>query len=137
VDRSTEPTRLDVLGEAMAADARLTSDRFATAAGLVPGEVAFLARLDGQPAGVGSVHLGPQIATFGGMATLTAHRGQGVQAALLRYRLRVAATAGASLAMLTAQPDGPSARNIERAGFVRAYTALVMGLPRPAPAGAP
>jgi len=55
-------------------------------------------------------------------STLTQFRGQGVQAALLRARLRQAATAGAHLATVTARPATSSARNAERAGFKLAYT---------------
>lgn len=55
-------------------------------------------------------------------STLLAHRGRGVQLALLRARLSAARRAGCVLASVTARPTNASARNIERAGFSLAYT---------------
>jgi hypothetical protein len=45
-----------------------------------------------------------------------------VQAALLAARLHLARDAGCSLAAVTADPGGTSARNCERTGFELAYT---------------
>jgi len=54
--------------------------------------------------------------------TLPAHRGQGVQGALLRARLWAAAEAGRHLAMVHTRPGIGSERNVLRAGVQLAYT---------------
>jgi GNAT superfamily N-acetyltransferase len=81
-----------------------------------------LATLDGAPAGAGNVLLHGATAALGGTATLPAFRRRGIQAALLQARLDVATADGATLAVVTADPGGGSARNIERAGFTLGYT---------------
>jgi GNAT superfamily N-acetyltransferase len=55
-------------------------------------------------------------------STLPAHRGRGIQAALLVARLAAARRAGLDLASVGARPANTSARNAERAGFRLAYT---------------
>jgi GNAT superfamily N-acetyltransferase len=55
-------------------------------------------------------------------STLPAHRGKGVQTALLKARLAAARQEGCILAFVTARPANTSARNAERAGFGLAYT---------------
>ncbi len=85
-----------------------------------------IAEIDGQIAGTAAVSiidLGPVRGAYLHLAsTLVQFRGRGVQAALLRARLRHAAAAGASIASVTARPATSSARNAERAGFKLAYT---------------
>ncbi len=65
------------------------------------------------------VHAG--LATFFGDATLVRARGQGLQLALIRHRLRRAAELGCDLATAAVVPGGISHRNYERAGFQLIY----------------
>ncbi|AMO99489.1 acetyltransferase family protein [Collimonas arenae] len=86
----------------------------------------FAATYDGIVAGTAAMSL---IETGAGLvahlyiaSTLPAHRGRGVQLALLNARLAAARGAGCVLACVTARPANTSARNTERAGFGLAYT---------------
>jgi GNAT superfamily N-acetyltransferase len=88
----------------------------------LPSATPFLARWDGRPVGAANVVLHGRTASFGGTTTLPAHRRRGVQTALLAARLSFARGADCSLAVVTADPGGSSARNVERAGFRLAYT---------------
>jgi GNAT superfamily N-acetyltransferase len=111
------------------ANARATSNEFATAAAAVPGSIELLARLDGEAVGCGSIQLSHGIAWLGGAATVPGGRNQGVQAALLRARLDLALEVGAELAAATAVPSGTSARNLGRAGFTIVQTQAVVVAP--------
>jgi GNAT superfamily N-acetyltransferase len=96
------------------------------------GSVCFLAEIDGIPgaAGVLCVHEG--IALFGGSTTVPELRRRGLQAALLRERMRHARAHGCDLAMIVAAPGSDSQRNAERAGFRIAYTRTKWRLQPPA-----
>lgn len=102
------------------AAARRTSDAFAAAANALDREHMVIAvdRSDGRPIGCASMTVREEVAMLGGMSTLPADRRRGVQAALLRHRLAEAARLGCELAVTTAARGGPSARNLERHGFV-------------------
>lgn len=99
--------------------ARRANDAFARAAALVDGERFALIRHagSGRPLGCASLTIRAGVATLGGMSTLPEQRGQGVQTALIRHRLRVAAASGCDLATSIAAPDSPSERNLLRQGF--------------------
>lgn len=84
--------------------------------------VPFLAIVDGQPAGGGSLLLHEGVAEFGGDSTRLAFRRRGVHMALLEARLTAARELGCDLAMLLTEPGSQSQRNAERAGFRVAYT---------------
>lgn len=96
--------------------------------GTVPEATLLLASLDGEPVGASSVLVhdlpggGGRVASLGGTTTLVPHRRRGVQLALLRHRLALAAGAGCDLAVVTADPGSSSGRNARRAGFALAYT---------------
>jgi GNAT superfamily N-acetyltransferase len=93
----------------------------------IENEHRFIAFVAGVPAGVGSVlTTEPGLAQLGGAATVPAFRRRGVQAALLHARLAHARRSGCTLATVSAIPGNGSCRNIERAGFVFAYTATIM-----------
>lgn len=85
-----------------------------------------LARIDGEPVGASNLLVHPldggPVASLGGTATLPAHRRRGVQGALLRARIALAAEAGCALAVVTADPGSSSGRNARRVGFTLAYT---------------
>lgn len=84
--------------------------------------VLLLARIDGEPVGASNLLVHGEVASLGGTATLAARRRLGVQRALLTARLAEARARGCRLAVVTADPGGASARNIERHGFRLAYT---------------
>ncbi len=78
---------------------------------------AFVASVEGRPVGAASVLLVGDTAVLGGATTLPAFRRRGVQQALIRARLALAAHAGCSVAVVTADPGSTSGRNAERTGF--------------------
>jgi GNAT superfamily N-acetyltransferase len=101
-------------------EARRASDAFAAAAHVTDGAgmvVAFDAG-DGRPLGCASTTVHDGVATLGGMSTAPSERRRGVQASLVRHRIGFAAENGCDLAAATAVTGGPSARNLERHGFV-------------------
>jgi len=106
------------------AAARRASDAFAAAANALDGEHMIIAfdRSDGRPVGCASMTVRDDVAMLGGMSTVPAERRRGVQAALLRHRLAEAGRLGCELAVTTAAQGSPSARNLERHGFVPTVT---------------
>ena len=84
--------------------------------------VCFLAELDGAPGAAGVLCLHEGVALFGGAATAPEMRRRGLQAALLRERMRYALEHGCDLAMMVAEAGSQSQRNAERTGFRVAYT---------------
>ncbi|HTW65164.1 MAG TPA: GNAT family N-acetyltransferase [Bryobacteraceae bacterium] len=84
----------------------------------------FLAELDGQPGAAGSLYIHNGIALFSGAATIPEMRRRGLQAALLKERMRYAFELGCDLAMMVAEAGSDSQRNAERKGFQIAYTRM-------------
>jgi GNAT superfamily N-acetyltransferase len=86
--------------------------------------VTFLATVEGMPAGSGAgQHLHPyNVFAFFGDGTLPAHRGRGIQRALIQERLRLAAQRGCDIAVVITQGGSTSQRNYERCGFRVAYS---------------
>jgi GNAT superfamily N-acetyltransferase len=82
----------------------------------------FLAELDGRPGSAAALCIHQGVALFAGAATVPELRRQGLQAALLRERMRYAVDHGCDLAMMAAEPGSESQRNAERKGFRIAYT---------------
>ena len=82
----------------------------------------FLAEFDGTPGAAGALSIHEGIALFAGSATVPELRRRGLQAALLRERMRYAFAHGCDIAMMVALPGSNSQRNAERAGFQIAYT---------------
>lgn len=95
------------------------SDAFVEAVQRIDGEHLFLAHDadDGRVVGCASSTVRSGLAILGGMSTLAADRGRGVQAALIRHRLDHAARLGCDLAAATASAGGASERNLRRHGF--------------------
>ena len=93
------------------------------AAGLVQ---RYLARLDGVPAGGGSMRIAAGIAQLTGAGTAPAFRRRGIQNALLSARLADATAAGCDLAVITVQPGSKSQQNAQRRGFDLLYTRAVL-----------
>lgn len=82
----------------------------------------YLARMDGAPAGAGTLAIRDGVAGLFGASTLVSFRNRGVQGALLTARLARAAAAHCDLAVCLAQPGTSSQRNIARQGFSTLYT---------------
>lgn len=91
--------------------------------------VCFLAELEGKPGAAGLLHIHDGVALFSGAATLPEFRRGGLQAALLRERMRYAFDSGCDLAMMVAEPGSSSQHNAERNGFRVAYTRTKWRLP--------
>ncbi len=115
-----------------------TADRFARAeiatamrqfAG-VPGVERFTVRIASSFAGGASMRCDPaNIAQLCGAGTVPQLRRRGVQSALLRHRLAVAATRGCDVAVITTQPGSRSQQNAERSGFRLLHARLVLVRP--------
>jgi len=88
------------------------------------GSVSFLGEYDGQPAAAGSLSIHNGVALFAGAATIPEMRRRGLQAALLRERMRYAVEAGCDLGMMVAEAGSNSQRNAERTGFRVGYTRI-------------
>jgi GNAT superfamily N-acetyltransferase len=88
--------------------------------------VCYLAWVDSQPAGAGTLAMHEGIAELFGASTRPRFRGGGVQTALLAARLADAARVGCDLATVHTEPGAASQRNVERFGFRLAYTKLMM-----------
>lgn len=87
-----------------------------------PGTRLFLAWVDGRPAGTAELQMTGDIAWLSADTTLPHYRGRGIQQALQRHRLAIAARAGCTLAVTEARPGSVSQRNMERLGFSVIYT---------------
>jgi GNAT superfamily N-acetyltransferase len=90
---------------------------------------AFLAFVDGEPAGTAVLRCQEGVALFAGASTIPQFRQQGVQRALLAARMQLALSLGCDLAMMCAAPGSASQRNAERQGFRIAYTRTKWQLP--------
>lgn len=82
----------------------------------------FLAEADSRPGAAGVLCVHDKVALFAGSATVPELRRRGLQAALLRERMRHAFELGCDLAMMVAEAGSNSQRNAERSGFRIAYT---------------
>jgi hypothetical protein len=102
------------------------SDEYARAAHALPGATDYLAEIEGNPAGCGSLVRDEGIGWLGGATTIGRFRERGVQGALVRERMVAAQASGCDLAVATAIPAGASSRNLSRLGFTLAYCQAVM-----------
>ncbi|HEY8807745.1 MAG TPA: GNAT family N-acetyltransferase [Candidatus Limnocylindria bacterium] len=71
----------------------------------------------GDPAGSGIVIVSSGAASLWSGSVLPAHRGHGLQRALIAERVRIAVERGARACFSLAEPDGRSARNLRAMGF--------------------
>jgi ribosomal protein S18 acetylase RimI-like enzyme len=90
------------------------------------GVTRYIALRDGVIAGGASFRMADGIAQLTGAATAPAHRGRGIQTALLSARLADAAAAGCDVAVVTTQPASKSQQNAQRRGFDLLYTRAVL-----------
>jgi GNAT superfamily N-acetyltransferase len=126
VDAAIVAERNAILAGDSTGEARLVSDEFCAAMMQVGDTNDFVAMVNGVPAACGSLNLVDGVGWLGGAATLEKFRGQGLQQALLAYRLHLAQKLGCDFAACTAVPDGQSARNLERLGFQLLYSQAVL-----------
>lgn len=82
-----------------------------------PGFRCYLALVDGEPAGLGVLHVADGVGSLANALTIPAMRGRGCQTALLHRRLRDAAAAGCDLIASQCRPGSASERNQLRAGL--------------------
>ncbi len=94
-----------------------------------PGALTFVAEANDPEAdaklvatGAGLIIPEHKIVALFGAGTLQPYRGRGLQTALLRRRLQVAAQAGCEYAVIVTQGGTTSMRNAERLGFTLAYS---------------
>jgi GNAT superfamily N-acetyltransferase len=112
--------------EAEHGETRVSNDEIGEAGRIAPNAHTFLAFLDDEAVGCGSMQVVDDVAWLGGAATVPAFRKRGVQAALVAYRLQLASELGCELAAVTALSSGPSARNIMRLGFPHTHSQVVV-----------
>jgi len=98
----------------------------AIAMAMALGVTAWLACVDGQPAGGGSLMIHDRLALICGDGTLPRFRHRGVQTELLRDRLSHAQAGGCKLAAICTQPGRGSQRNAERQGFRMVYARTML-----------
>lgn len=117
VDDRTAAAARDVMASEAGTD-RMTSDEFMTADRAGEGTTQLVALLHDEPVGCGSVTVVGRTAWLGAAATVPTARRRGVQAALVRHRLRTVRGYGCDLVGATASTGSTSARNLQRLGFV-------------------
>lgn len=77
----------------------------------------FFGEISGEPRGAAAMAMHDRMGMLFGDSTLTEARGQGLQTALIRHRVALAARAGCDYAMACVVPGTASHRNYERCGF--------------------
>jgi hypothetical protein len=95
---------------------RLTLDTF-YCLGFARGAQPFLARVNGEIAGGGVLHITDQKAHLRTTSSRLKYRGLGVQTALVAARLKMAIGSGCKIAFSSTERRGASARNLSRFGF--------------------
>ncbi len=84
-----------------------------------PGKL-YIAFVDGEPAGAAALTIHGTLGHLANVATIPEFRGRGVQTALIRQRIRDAATAGCTQ-IVSGSSNEISKRNLERAGLREIY----------------
>ncbi|WP_437790900.1 GNAT family N-acetyltransferase [Sorangium sp. So ce693] len=87
-----------------------------------PGCDSYLALVNGEPAGGGSVEIHGEGAALFGASVLPRFRERGIQQALITRRLERVREQGCQLACISASPGIPTERNAMRLGFFMAYS---------------
>lgn len=80
----------------------------------------------GELGGTGALHLHGGTGYLFAASTRPAHRGRGVQTALIQARLAWAEEAGCDVAFTRTEPGSASQRNFERLGFSPAYSLALL-----------
>jgi hypothetical protein len=95
---------------------------------LMPSSTAYMAFIEGEAVGAGSVSIRNGVANLFGDATLSRARGRRVQSSLIAERLRAASAANCDIAIAGTQPGSVSQGNYEKLGFQVAYSKVTMVL---------
>ena len=90
------------------------------------GHESWLALVDGEPAGGGTLSWADGVAFVNGCGVRPRFRRRGAQGALIRARLERARALGCDVVASTTQPGTASRRNMERHGFRVAYPKLLL-----------
>ncbi|MGD6874180.1 GNAT family N-acetyltransferase [Sutcliffiella horikoshii] len=85
----------------------------------------YLARVGGEPAGIGVLYVKNDVATLAASATVPEFRNKGVQTALIQKRMQQAADEGCRYLVGQAAFGSVSQKNMQRAGLKVAYTNAV------------
>lgn len=85
------------------------------------GTTCFLAWLDGQPAGAGTLGISGDVAALSGTSIRPGYRGRGGQGAIISARLAFAKQHGCTLACSATLPNSHSQFNLQKMGFRVAY----------------
>ncbi|WP_404430760.1 GNAT family N-acetyltransferase [Sutcliffiella horikoshii] len=85
----------------------------------------YLARVGGEPAGIGVLYVKNDVATLAASTTVPEFRNKGVQTALIQKRMQQAADEGCRYLVGQAAFGSVSQKNMERAGLRVAYTNAV------------
>jgi hypothetical protein len=96
--------------------------------GFANGAQPFFAKHKGVIAGGGVLHVTGETASIRTTSCRIKHRNQGVQRALLAFRLDAAARAGCRFAFSSTDKPGPSSRNLRKFGFNTLSTSFTMTL---------
>lgn len=100
-------------------------ETIAVVLGGAPQMSAFVASIDGAPAGGGGLLVDQGIASLFATSVMPEHRRKGVQGSLVAARLAHAKMLGCDLAISMTDVGSDSQRNLERLGFRVGYTATV------------
>lgn len=98
-----------------------TPEMLAIMDAMAPADHELFAEIEGIPFGGAAMSIRNGIALLFGDSTLPQARGRGLQQALIRHRIQLAAAAGCDWVMATVLPGSASHRNYERTGFALAY----------------
>lgn len=93
------------------------------------GVTAFGAYINDSLAAGGTIAIHDKICDLGVTSTLPEHRGHGLQKALLNKRIEYAIGTGATVAVVTTEPESISDLNIQKLGFQLVYTRTKYTLP--------
>lgn len=96
-----------------------------------PRTVGAIAVVDGRCVGAGAMEVAGDVAGLFGTSVLPAYRREGIQQALLAFRLNIAAARGARFATIGGRPGAGTERNVRRMGFALAYTKATLVRPGP------
>ncbi|MDE3245154.1 MAG: GNAT family N-acetyltransferase [Acidobacteriota bacterium] len=88
------------------------------------GTTCFLAFMEGEPMGAGTLGLSHGVAALSGTSVRPKFRGRGGQGALIQARLAFAKERGCDVACSATMPHGPSQFNLQKMGFRAAYPKL-------------
>jgi GNAT superfamily N-acetyltransferase len=93
-----------------------------------PRSISLVARRGGVAVAACGMEMSSGVAALFGLSVLPEQRRQGIQQALLAWRLNYASKNGARVATIGSRPGVATERNVRRMGFEVAYTKVVVAL---------